>query len=78
MGDSKRNVKSRKRWQWRSPIGYQASIPGAVHVLQAGKAFKKVATNQMGETCYASPAISDGRLFIRTRSHLFCIGTRSN
>jgi hypothetical protein len=27
----------------------------------------------MGEPCVATPAIADGRLYIRTREKLFCI-----
>jgi outer membrane protein assembly factor BamB len=34
-----------------------------------------VATYELGEQCYASPAISDGRVFIRGFKHLFCIGS---
>ncbi|HEX2971716.1 MAG TPA: hypothetical protein VHP11_05255, partial [Tepidisphaeraceae bacterium] len=31
---------------------------------------------EMGQDCYASPAISQGQLFIRTTTTLFCIGKR--
>jgi outer membrane protein assembly factor BamB len=55
---------------------YQASIPGTVHVLRAGKQFEKLASNTLGESCYATPAVSDGQLFFRTRSHLYCLGKR--
>ena len=35
---------------------------------------EEVASNPLEEEpCYASPAISDGRLFIRTAKHLYCI-----
>jgi len=33
-----------------------------------------VAENALGENCYASPAASDGHLFIRAEHHLYCIG----
>lgn len=33
-----------------------------------------VASNRLGESCNATPAISDGRIFIRTFKHLWCIG----
>jgi outer membrane protein assembly factor BamB len=33
-----------------------------------------VSENPLGEGCTASPAFHDGRLFIRTRKHLICIG----
>jgi len=33
-----------------------------------------IATNPLGETCNATPAISNGNIFIRTHEHLYCIG----
>jgi outer membrane protein assembly factor BamB len=33
-----------------------------------------VEQNELGERVYASPAISDGRLYLRGTEHLFCIG----
>jgi hypothetical protein len=33
-----------------------------------------VSENNLGERSYASPAISNGQLFIRGEKHLFCIG----
>ncbi|MBU0639085.1 MAG: PQQ-binding-like beta-propeller repeat protein [Planctomycetes bacterium] len=53
---------------------YFTSEDGDVHVLSAGNDYELLATNAMGETCMATPAIADGRLFIRTRSQLYCIG----
>jgi outer membrane protein assembly factor BamB len=55
---------------------YQANIPGTVHILHMGKEYEKLASNTMGETCYATPAISEGHLFVRTRSHLYCMGRK--
>jgi hypothetical protein len=31
-----------------------------------------------GESCYASPAISDGQVFLRGFKHLFCIGRQTD
>jgi hypothetical protein len=28
----------------------------------------------LGETCFASPAIAGGRLYVRTAGHLWCFG----
>jgi outer membrane protein assembly factor BamB len=47
---------------------------GQVNVVRPGKTFERVATYEMGEQCYASPAISDGQVFIRGFEHLFCFG----
>ena len=53
---------------------YFTSEDGDVHVLKAGNKYKLLASNRMREICMATPAISDGLLFIRTRSQLYCIG----
>ncbi len=53
---------------------YVTSEDGDVYVLQAGPSFRLLARNQMGEVCMATPAISEGRLYYRTRSHLVAIG----
>jgi outer membrane protein assembly factor BamB len=36
--------------------------------------YKEVAQNKLNETCNATPALSDGQIFIRTHEHLYCIG----
>jgi hypothetical protein len=33
-----------------------------------------VAMNNLGEPSHASPAISDGQVFLRTSRHVYCIG----
>jgi hypothetical protein len=35
--------------------------------------FELVASNPLGKSCNATPAIADGRIYIRTSDHLFCI-----
>ena len=47
---------------------------GKIAVLAVDKELKVLATNDMGEDCIATPAIADGRLYIRTRTKLFCLG----
>jgi len=49
---------------------------GQVNVIKPGSQFECVATYELGESCYASPAISDGRIYLRGFKHLFCIGGR--
>jgi outer membrane protein assembly factor BamB len=46
---------------------------GKTFVLQAGSEFKVLSTNNVGEMCWSSVAISGGRLFLRGVDHLFCI-----
>ena len=49
---------------------------GLVHVVKPGPEFAELATNDLGETCLATPALSAGRLFFRTRSQLVAIGSK--
>jgi outer membrane protein assembly factor BamB len=46
---------------------------GVMNVVRAGPRFERVAQNEIGEKTFASPAISDGQMFIRGDKHLFCI-----
>ena len=55
---------------------YAANVAGDVHVFAAEPAFKLLAHNKLAETIRATPAVADGRLYIRTNASLFCIGTR--
>ena len=52
---------------------YCPSENGTVYVVAAGPEFKILAENQMGQPCFASPALSDNVLFIRTTGKLFAI-----
>jgi outer membrane protein assembly factor BamB len=47
---------------------------GKTFVLKTGPKFKVVATNSLEEGVLATPAVSGGRLFLRTSAHLYCIG----
>jgi outer membrane protein assembly factor BamB len=53
---------------------YATSEEGTVHVIAAGTSFELIAKNELGETCMATPAISEGVLFWRTRGHLVAVG----
>jgi outer membrane protein assembly factor BamB len=53
---------------------YFASEQGRVFVVNPGNTFSVAATNTLGETCMASPAVSNGTLFFRTRDELIAIG----
>ena len=52
---------------------YCASEDGYIHVLAAGPEFKVLARNPMGEPCFATPALSEGTLFVRTTKSLVAI-----
>ncbi len=53
---------------------YFTSEQGMVFVLAVTNKYSLVATNGMNSTCLATPAISDGNLFFRTRDKLIAIG----
>ncbi len=53
---------------------YLLSDTGETTVIAAASEFRVLAKNPLGEKCQASPAIAQGRIFIRTAENLFCIG----
>jgi outer membrane protein assembly factor BamB len=55
---------------------YLSNEDGNVVVVEAGRTFKHVATNEMGELVMATPALSNGVLYVRTAKSLVAIGTR--
>jgi outer membrane protein assembly factor BamB len=71
---------------WMEKLGIQHASPvsangliyclnddGIMNVIKPGPTFERIAQNNLGPTCFASPAISDGRIYIRGKTHLFCI-----
>jgi len=53
---------------------YCANDRGEVTVIAATPELKVLSFSQFEEPIYPSPAISDGRLYLRTESRLFCFG----
>ena len=53
---------------------YCVSESHGVRVVKAGPEFELLAVNPIGETCMATPAISDGTLLLRTERHLVALG----
>jgi outer membrane protein assembly factor BamB len=49
-----------------------ASQTGKVTVLKAGAEWDILSVNDLGEECYATPAIANNRLYVRTRGSLYC------
>ena len=52
---------------------YFTSEDGEVYVVKAGPTFELLATSTLGETALATPALSGGRLFFRTRDHVVAV-----
>jgi outer membrane protein assembly factor BamB len=50
------------------------SEEGTTYVVKAGKEFELLGKNVLGEVSLATPAVAGGRLFLRTREALYCIG----
>jgi outer membrane protein assembly factor BamB len=55
---------------------YLSDNDGKTFVIQAGRKFKLLETNSLGERITASPAVTGNWLIYRTDSHLYCIGNR--
>lgn len=53
---------------------YVLSEDGVTLVLKPGGKYEQIGRNDIGETCLASMAISQGQFFIRSAGHLLCIG----
>lgn len=49
---------------------------GVTKIVRPGPQFQLTAENELGEDCYASPAVSHGCIFIRAEQHLYCIGPK--
>lgn len=56
---------------------YLSSEDGETWVLGQGKTYRELAVNDLGEAIMATPAISEGVLYFRTRRHLIAIGVPS-
>ncbi|MEX2139791.1 MAG: PQQ-binding-like beta-propeller repeat protein [Pirellulales bacterium] len=84
------NARTRQE-QWRERIGgthyaspirigdriFGISKQGEVVVLAASPEFKELARIQLGDETHATPAIADGKLFLRTQTKLMSIGGKN-
>ncbi len=53
---------------------YTASESGVVTVIKMGEKFEVVATNTLADHMFvASPVVAEGELFLRSKTHLFCV-----
>jgi outer membrane protein assembly factor BamB len=61
-----------------SPWAYDGKVfclseDGDTFVVQAGKEFKLLGRNRLGEMSMSTPAIAGGSLFLRTQTKLYCL-----
>lgn len=64
---------------YAAPVGgdgkvYILSKEGILSVLRAGRSFEPLHTARFEEVCYATPALEDGRIWLRTETKLYCFG----
>ena len=62
---------------YASPIAGDGKIyvqgeNGFLVVLRQGPKLEVLAKNDMGDSCVATPAIANGRIFVRTLKNLYC------
>ena len=55
---------------------YITNEEGLTTVIKAGPKFEVVAENPLNDYSLSSPAISDGQIFLRTATNLYCIGKK--
>jgi hypothetical protein len=51
-------------------------VRGVVTVIQIADELKILARNNFGEKIFATPAIADNKIYMRTISHLYAFGER--
>jgi outer membrane protein assembly factor BamB len=55
---------------------FLASVDGKITVLKAAGQWEVLGVNEMGEEVHATPALSGGRIYVRTRSSVYCFGVK--
>jgi outer membrane protein assembly factor BamB len=53
---------------------YAASYNGVVVVIKAGDKCQVLARNKLGESIVATPALADGKVYVRTEANLYAFG----
>lgn len=67
---------------YASPVAANGKVyftmgSGTIHVIEAKPEFKVLASNDMADSSGfgGTPAVSDGNLFLRSNTHLYCVGS---
>jgi outer membrane protein assembly factor BamB len=55
---------------------FLAGVDGNVTVLKAGASWEVLGVNKLGEAIRATPALSGGRIYVRTEKALYCFGAQ--
>lgn len=64
---------------WSSPWVFEDRVfclddDGTTHVIQGGPEYEVIHRNKLGEQVWATPAVANGMVFVRTTESLYCIG----
>ena len=64
---------------YASPVAADGKVffvgnSGVVTIMKAGPDQEILSVDELDEECFATPAIADGRIYIRTRGMLYCFG----
>lgn len=57
-------------------VVYAVGRDGKIVTYRAAAEFERIGSGDLGEEAYATPAIAHGRMFLRSVSHVTCIGGR--
>ena len=68
---------------WASPWTdgqrvYALDSDGTTHVLAPGDTFESLAENPLDQQAWGTPALADGRIYLRTVDNLYCIEDRES
>ena len=55
---------------------YRISETGKLSILKPGADWETLAVNDLGEPSYATSAIEDGKIYLRTSSSLYCFANQ--
>jgi outer membrane protein assembly factor BamB len=73
-------------WEYEADNGFYASpvvaggyvyfldMDGKMHIFKTGVEKVLVGTPELGESSVSTPAFSDGRIYLRSKTNLYCIG----
>lgn len=75
----KGRLKEAGRRFYASPVAsdnkvFITSLKGKISVLKPGGGLEVLTTNDMEDGCYATPAISEGKIYVRTLKTMYCFG----
>ena len=55
---------------------FVANVEGKISVLKAAEQWEVLGVNDIGEEIHATPALSGGRIYVRTRGSVYCFGVK--